>query len=172
MERNAVAFTGRAIGVTVAGLAVTAALLGGCGEPKAVPMDDEFAGNSGQSADSGMTGTGTAEDAGDGEASDGSDGGNGGARRDTGVYADGTYAIKGQYGPVGEDTIDVYLTIADGAVTDVDVVGHPFTTISKAPSGGVRRSRARRGGGQAARRVEGGQGGRCQLDVGRVQRRP
>lgn len=90
MERNAVAFTGRAIGVTVAGLAVTAALLGGCGEPKAVPMDDEFAGNSGQSADSGMTGTGT-----------------------------------------GEDTIDVYLTIADGAVTDVDVVGHPFTTISR-----------------------------------------
>ena len=105
MERNAVAFTGRAIGVTAAGLAVTAALLGGCGEPKAVPMDDEFAGNSGQSADSGMTGTGTAEDAGDGGASDGSDGGNGGARRDTGVYADGTYAIKGQYGPVGEDTI-------------------------------------------------------------------
>ena len=46
MERNAVAFTGRAIGVTAAGLAVTAALLGGCGEPKAVPMDDEFAGNS------------------------------------------------------------------------------------------------------------------------------
>ena len=61
----------------------------------------------------------------------GSDGGNGGARRDTGVYADGTYAVKGQYGPVGEDTIDVYLTIADGAVTDVDVVGHPFTTISR-----------------------------------------
>ena len=131
MERNAVAFSGRAIGMTVAGLAVTAVLLGGCGEPKAVPMDDEFAGNSGQSADSGTTGTGTAEDAGNGEAPDGSDGGNGGARQDTGVYADGTYAIKGQYGPVGEDTIDVYLTIADGAVTDVDVVGHPFTTISK-----------------------------------------
>ena len=58
MERNAVAFSGRAIGMTVAGLAVTASLLVGCGEPKAVPMDDEFAGNSGQSADSGMTGTG------------------------------------------------------------------------------------------------------------------
>ena len=31
-----------------------------------------------------------------------------GDKQDTGNYADGTYSINGQYGPVGEDTIDVH----------------------------------------------------------------
>ena len=39
--------------------------------------------------------------------------------------------INGQYGPVGEDSIDVHLTIADQKVEKVEIVGHPFTTISK-----------------------------------------
>ena len=51
--------------------------------------------------------------------------------KDTGNYADGTYKINGQYGPVGEDTIDVKLTIKQGNVENVDIVGHPFTSISK-----------------------------------------
>mgnify|MGYP002602162207 CR=1 FL=1 len=33
--------------------------------------------------------------------------------------------------PVGEDSIDVHLTIADQKVEKVEIVGHPFTTISK-----------------------------------------
>ena len=67
--------------------AASLALLSACGEPKATPMDDD--------------------------------------------YADGTYSINGQYGPVGEDTIDVHLTVKDQNVTDVSIVGHPFTSISK-----------------------------------------
>ena len=40
-------------------------------------------------------------------------------------------SINGQYGPVGEDTIDVQLTVKDQNVTAVNIVGHPFTSISK-----------------------------------------
>ena len=70
MERNAVAFTGRAIGRDGGRFGGDRRPVGWVRRTKAVPMDDEFAGNSGQSADSGMTGTGTAEDAGDGGASE------------------------------------------------------------------------------------------------------
>ena len=49
----------------------------------------------------------------------------------TGNYKDGNYSINGQYGPVGEDSIDVHLTIKDGNVETVKIIGHPFTTISK-----------------------------------------
>ena len=52
-------------------------------------------------------------------------------KQDTGNYADGDYSINGQYGPVGEDTIDVHLTVKDQNVTAVKIVGHPFTSISK-----------------------------------------
>ena len=52
-------------------------------------------------------------------------------KQDTGNYADGTYSINGQYGPVGEDTIDVHVTVKDQTVTNVEVIGHPFTSISK-----------------------------------------
>ena len=45
--------------------------------------------------------------------------------------ADGTYSINGQYGPVSEDTIDVHVTVKDQTVTNVEVIGHPFTSISK-----------------------------------------
>ena len=53
------------------------------------------------------------------------------SKQDTGNYADGDYSINGQYGPVGEDTIDVHLTVKDQNVTAVKIVGHPFTSISK-----------------------------------------
>ena len=49
----------------------------------------------------------------------------------TSNYADGTYSINGQYGPVSEDTIDVHVTVKDQTVTNVEVIGHPFTSISK-----------------------------------------
>lgn len=124
----------RKAALALAGLVAATTLLAGCGEPKAVPMDDEYAGNSGETAQSQAD---SADDA-DGSDASGSDEASGDASgddccagEDTGVYADGTYSINGQYGPIGEDTIDVHLTIADGAITDVQIVGHPFTTISK-----------------------------------------
>ncbi len=52
-------------------------------------------------------------------------------KKDTGNYKDGNYSINGQYGPVGEDSIDVHLTIKDGNVETVNIIGLPFTTISK-----------------------------------------
>lgn len=147
----------RKTALTLAGLVAATTLLAGCGEPKAVPMDDEYAGNSGETAESqqtdspdedsdgsdgdaagsagtGSDGTGSGGAGADGDASasdDSADNAAGGAGEDTGAYADGTYSINGQYGPIGEDTIDVHLTIKGGAVADVDIVGHPFTTISK-----------------------------------------
>jgi uncharacterized protein with FMN-binding domain len=121
---------GMMAGTTAKGIALTAAslaLLAGCGEPSATPMDDEYSGNSGETeqsqeqqdqsgqkdADSDTTDTTTSD------------------KKDTGNYADGTYSVNGQYGPVGEDTIDVHLTVKDGNVEKVKIVGHPFTTISK-----------------------------------------
>ena len=118
----------KAVALTAAGLA----LLSGCGEPRAVPMNDEYAGDSGESS----------------AAADGSDAGSDTAnatnptaksthsqptsnKQDTGNYADGDYKVQGVYGPIGEDTIDVTITVKDGNVAKVDVVGHPFTTISK-----------------------------------------
>lgn len=52
-------------------------------------------------------------------------------KKDTGNYADGTYSVNGQYGPIGEDTIDVHVTVKDQNVEKVEIVGHPFTSISK-----------------------------------------
>lgn len=125
----------KAVALTAAGLA----LLTACGEPKATPMNDEYAGNSGESVqsqeeesqkDSGSSGSsGSSDDTvknhDDDPNSTESD------NKDTGNYADGTYKINGQYGPVGEDTIDVKLTIKQGNVENVDIVGHPFTSISR-----------------------------------------
>ena len=99
--------------------AASLALLSACGEPTATPMDDEYAGNSGETADS------DDKNHADDPNSTTSD------KQDTGNYADGTYSINGQYGPVGEDTIDVHVTVKDQTVTNVEVIGHPFTSISK-----------------------------------------
>ena len=108
----------KVVALTAAGLA----LLSACGEPKATPMNDEYAGNSGESEQSqeqqsqksqqGSSGSdssdGTVKNHADDSDSTTSE------KKDTGNYADGTYKINGQYGPIGEDTM-----------------GHPFTSISK-----------------------------------------
>ena len=119
--------------------AASIALLSACGEPKATPMDDEYAGNSGESVQSQENKSKT-----DGKAADNTAGGDAttknhaddansttSSKQDTGNYADGDYSVNGQYGPVGEDTIDVQLTVKDQNVTAVKIVGHPFTSISK-----------------------------------------
>lgn len=119
--------------------AASLALLSACGEPKATPMDDEYAGNSGESVESQEDKSKTDGKATDNSANDDdsvknhADDSNStkSDKKDTGNYADGTYSINGQYGPVGEDTIDVHLTVKDQNVTDVSIVGHPFTSISK-----------------------------------------
>lgn len=122
--------------LAAAGLVVTGALLAGCGESKATPMDDQYSGNSGetqqsqeeQSQSSGSD-SGDSGDSANGSSSDSSS--TTSDKKDTGKYKDGDYSINGQYGPVGEDSIDVHLTIKDGNVENVEIVGHPFTTISK-----------------------------------------
>lgn len=113
----------KAVALTAAGLA----LLSGCGEPKAVPMNDEYAGDSGEtSADAGAdTSNATNPTAQSTHSQPTSD------KQDTGNYADGDYKVQGVYGPIGEDTIDVTVTVKNGNVERVDVVGHPFTSISK-----------------------------------------
>ncbi|KAB7790614.1 FMN-binding protein [Bifidobacterium leontopitheci] len=123
MSRNAA----KAVALTAAGLA----LLAGCGEPTATPMNDEYAGNSGeteksQEQESQSSGNGSSSSSGKSDKNTTTS-----DKKDTGNYKDGTYSINGQYGPVGEDSIDVHLTIADQKVEKVEIVGHPFTTISK-----------------------------------------
>lgn len=115
--------TGRGIGALALGVA-TLTLLSACGKPSARPMDDEFAGNSGESSQSASTqrDAGAAQDA-HGRSSDTS--GN------PHTFADGEYAAIGQYGPVGEDAIDVYVGVRSGTVESVRVEGHPFTSISR-----------------------------------------
>ena len=119
--------------------AASIALLSACGETTATPMDDEYAGNSGESVqsqenksktegkatDNESNADGSVKNHADDESSTKSD------KQDTGNYADGEYAVNGQYGPVGEDTIDVHLTVKDQKVSAVKIVGHPFTSISK-----------------------------------------
>ena len=125
----------------VALTAATLALLGGvagCGESKATPMDDQYAGNSGETqqsqeeqsqssgdADAGTDGSASGDSSSSDSSSDAASG------KDTGNYKDGTYSVNGQYGPVGEDSIDVHFTIKDQNVESVEVIGHPFTQISK-----------------------------------------
>ena len=129
------------IAKTVAAIAVLAsssAFLASCGEPSAVPMNDEFAGNSGQSADDGGNPSGKydagaqqskssaqIEDSGDSQDSKNQ------PKTDTGNYKDGDYKIKAKYGPVAEDSIDVNLSVANGNISSVQITSHPFTPISK-----------------------------------------
>ena len=90
-------------------------------------MNDEYAGNSGETEKSqeSESQSSSGSDSSSKRKSTTSD------KKDTGNYKDGNYSINGQYGPVGEDSIDVHLTIKDGNVETVNIIGHPFTTISK-----------------------------------------
>lgn len=108
--------------LALAGVFSTGVLMGGCGAPSAVPMDDEFAGDSGETQEhSNATSSAPRTQRKN----------NSQVQADTGEYRDGRYAIKGQYGPIGEDSIDVFLTVAQGQITKVSVTGHPFTSISQ-----------------------------------------
>lgn len=126
------------IAKTVAAIAVLAsssAFLASCGEPSAVPMNDEFAGNSGQSEkDSGNASksydSGAQQSHASAQSEDSGDSKNQ-SKTDTGNYKDGDYKIKATYGPVAEDSIDVNLSVASGNVSSVEITPHPFTPISK-----------------------------------------
>ena len=126
------------IAKTVAAIAVLAsssALLASCGEPSAVPMNDEFAGNSGQSEnDSGNASksydSGAQQSHASAQSEDSKNQQNQ-PKTDTGNYKDGDYRIKATYGPVAEDSIDVNLSVASGNVSSVEITPHPFTPISK-----------------------------------------
>ena len=126
------------IAKTVAAIAVLAsssAFLASCGEPSAVPMNDEFAGNSGQSEnDSGNASksydSGAQQSKPSAQSEDSGDSKNQ-SKTDTGNYKDGDYKIKATYGPVAEDSIDVNLSVASGNVSSVEITPHPFTPISK-----------------------------------------
>ena len=105
--------------LAAAGLVVAGALLAGCGESEATPMDDAYAGNSGETEKSQEEQSQSQSNGSD--SSDGSDSSSShndpstttSDKKDTGNYKDGNYSINGQYGPVGEDSIDVHLTIKD-----------------------------------------------------------
>lgn len=126
------------IAKTVAAIAVLAsssAFLASCGEPSAVPMNDEFAGNSGQSEnDSGNASksydSGAQQSHASAQSEDSGDSKNQ-SKTDTGNYKDGDYKIKAKYGPVAEDSIDVNLSVANGNISSVQITSHPFTPISK-----------------------------------------
>ncbi|MBT1181373.1 FMN-binding protein [Bifidobacterium sp. CP2] len=124
----------KAIAVTAAALALVGGVAG-CGESKATPMDDQYAGNSGETEKSqeeqSQSTDGSSSTSGSGDSSSTSGSSSDGSSKDTGNYKDGTYSINGQYGPVGEDSIDVHFTIKDQNVETVEVIGHPFTQISK-----------------------------------------
>lgn len=126
---------------TLAAIAASSAMFSACGEPNAVPMNDEFAGNSGQSADdggnpSGKYDSGAQQSQSSAEIEDSADSKNPQNRQnqhkvDTGNYKDGEYKIKATYGPVAEDSFDVNLNIASGNVSSVEITPHPFTPVSK-----------------------------------------
>lgn len=117
----------KAVAALGAVIALGAPSLAGCGEPKAVPADDEYAGSEESSS-----GNGSDDSAGWKSApSAASASGSAATATDTGDYADGTYKSSATYGPVGEDSIDVSITVAASQVTDVQVVGHAFTSVSE-----------------------------------------
>ena len=123
---------------TLAAIAASSAMFSACGEPNAVPMNDEFAGNSGQSADdggnpSGKYDSGAQQSQSSAQIEDSADSKNqqNQAKVDTGNYKDGEYKIKATYGPVAEDSFDVNLNIASGNVSSVEITPHPFTPVSK-----------------------------------------
>lgn len=117
----------KAVAALGAVIALGTPSLAGCGEPKAVPADDEYAGSEESSS-----GNGSDDSAGWKSApSAASASGSAITATDTGDYADGTYKSSTTYGPVGEDSIDVSITVAASQVTDVQVVGHAFTSVSE-----------------------------------------
>ncbi|MGO5287824.1 FMN-binding protein [Pseudoscardovia suis] len=117
----------KAVAALGAVIALGAPSLAGCGEPKAVPADDEYAGSEESSSGNGSDDSAGWKSAPSAASASGSEA----TTTDTGDYADGTYKSSATYGPVGEDSIDVSITVAASQVTDVQVVGHAFTSVSE-----------------------------------------
>lgn len=142
----------RTLAIAAVGLVAATTLLGGCGSSEAIPMNDEYAGNSGESsaapdssssADASGSSDGSSASA-DASGSSGWSSLSAGSAspsassssaaadgKDADDYRDGTYSVNSKYGPVNEDSIDVKVTVKDQKITDVEVTGHPFTSISK-----------------------------------------
>lgn len=127
---------------TVAALAIVAAssaMFSACGEPSAVPMNDEFAGNSGQSADDGGNPSGKydagAQQSKSSAQSEDSQNQQNQPKTDTGNYKDGDYKVKATYGPVAEDSFDVRLSVANGDVSDVQMTASSVYADFKRPYG-------------------------------------
>lgn len=119
----------RALRTTAAGALLAAGtLLAGCAAGEEVTIaDDEYAGRAqSEQATDPVTGSGSASAQATEEEA---------AAPASGPYADGEYTSSQTYGVVDDlveqDSIDVTVTLADGIVTDVEVVGHPFAERSK-----------------------------------------
>ena len=120
--------------------AASLALLSACGEPTATPMDDEYAGNSGESVQSQENKSKNSGKATDNTAILRFDDKNHAddpeqhyiRKQDTGNYADGDYFGQRPVRAGGRrHHRRVHVTVKDQTVTAVEVVGHPFTSISK-----------------------------------------
>ena len=105
--------------LAVPAVAAVVLAVAGCGA-RAVPLDDDYAGGSAESSSS--TSSLSSSSASSSSSSSSSD---------TGLYRDGTYSTRGEYGPIREDSIDVRLTVKDGTVKSVKVTGNPANAISK-----------------------------------------
>lgn len=115
----------RTTGATAGALLAAGTLLVGCASGEEVTINgDEYAGRA-QTAEPGASTTASAQASTRGPA----------AAPTGGPYADGRYTSSQTYGVVDDlleqDSIDVTVTLTDGIVTDLEVVGHPFAERSK-----------------------------------------
>lgn len=120
--------TGKSVSLAALGILASGVLLAGCGQTRAVPADDSYAGGSEESSapSSGSPSSKASKPS--------ADPGKGSPRTlgpDTGTYADGTFTSVATYGPVSEDSIDVAVTVANQQVSDVKITPHPATPVSK-----------------------------------------
>ena len=97
--------TGKSVSLAALGILASGVLLAGCGQTRAVPADDSYAGGSEESS----------------APSSGS----------PSSKASKPSADPGRGGPVSEDSIDVAVTVANQQVSDVKVTPHPATPVSK-----------------------------------------
>ena len=115
--------TGKSVSLVALGILASGVLLAGCGQTRAVPADDSYAGGSEESSAPSSKASKPSADP-----------GRGGPRTlgpDTGTYADGTFTSVATYGPVSEDSIDIAVTVANQQVSDVKITPHPATPVSK-----------------------------------------
>ncbi|EIT88527.1 hypothetical protein A200_02935 [Parascardovia denticolens IPLA 20019] len=115
----------KATALAAVGILMAAPLLTACGESRAVPAQDDFAGVSEESS-SPASGSGQST----ASAAPRSDP-NRSLPADSGKYKDGRFASKAIYGPASEDSIDVSVTVSGQKVADVTVTPHPATPVSK-----------------------------------------